>query len=321
MVNMEGATRANVWMSCECDVRRKDADTLGARRFVRTGNVSGDIKTYDPCAIVFGMFNCSAPTGLGEFHIDYDIEFYTPSPASAEDGGVVYANIESVAGTSRTLPFGTSWTVNSTLPIPDDVLVQTGQRLRLPEGKWGMVLYSEGTSTAADAKLTLTRSSTVLLSFLNFSTNQTAGAQQMLSMWHITVTSSNPALNTLDLIYNTPATSAISYSYMDIFPVADIASKVLKGIHRLIPQPRETRLSRLLKPLSVVDDKTELPSAVLVRCLFCEDPEPDHIGRNCPKNPRSGVLSLPTISPLDLPTASSSQLSMQRLPLRPPRGA
>lgn len=307
MVNMEGAQRSNVWMSTECVIRGRDADTLGKRRYIRTGNVEGDIKTYDFLAIVLGHFGTGTATSLGEIHIDYDVEFYTPTPATSEPGAFYWASISSTTGATRTSPMGDAPSITSTMPISDDELVRSGQLLNLPPGSWNITLMGVVSTTASGALMVPSygTGATERSSFQS-TANGIEANMQVLGVFIVDCTSSNINLNSMALIYSTPEVNGVSVFTVEIFPVPKIPP-ALKGIYQVVPKPSETRLGRALTrsikniaaPGKLVPQKVPQPSSSkpirpqLEECLFCHDPEPDHIGRDCPARTALKISALP----------------------------
>lgn len=62
---------------------------LGPRRYVRQGNVAGDVKTFDVAKLFVSTVNETGTSAIGKLYLDYDIEFFvpqnSPSPATAPD--------------------------------------------------------------------------------------------------------------------------------------------------------------------------------------------------------------------------------------------
>lgn len=77
--NKDSVTRV-VWKSWR--KRLNPLDLMGgmARKFVRTGNIAGDLKTYDATRIYIGSNNAvdSSAKPIGKYFIEYDVEFFDP---------------------------------------------------------------------------------------------------------------------------------------------------------------------------------------------------------------------------------------------------
>jgi hypothetical protein len=72
-----GATIAPVWEAVSMAASTKEMTALGPKKFVRSVNVAGDIKTYD-VAKFFLATNNGASTPIGKLFVEYDVEFFVP---------------------------------------------------------------------------------------------------------------------------------------------------------------------------------------------------------------------------------------------------
>jgi len=77
-VNTYGAVTNNVWNPHVMHLDPQTMMGLGPRRFIRTVNIPGDIKTYDVGQVFICTNNCANTNRVGKIFISYDIEFFLP---------------------------------------------------------------------------------------------------------------------------------------------------------------------------------------------------------------------------------------------------
>jgi hypothetical protein len=113
------------WKDIECPFDPESMHPMGPRKFIRTGAVPGDIKTYDVAN--FYLSTDGATTNvIGKLYVEYDVEFFdrivVPSAAGAEITSLFLRN------TSQTLSTGVATTVvfNSTQSNPLGIVNTTG---------------------------------------------------------------------------------------------------------------------------------------------------------------------------------------------------
>jgi len=51
---------------------------LGPRKYVRSGNVAGDVKTYDSAVVYVATNDCADASAIGKIWVSYDVDFYVP---------------------------------------------------------------------------------------------------------------------------------------------------------------------------------------------------------------------------------------------------
>jgi len=80
-----GTTVANVFMPFSCELDPDAMMGAGPRRWVRTGNLAGDIKTFDVGKLFVVSNNESGASAVGKLYVEYDVEFFGPqnSPVDA----------------------------------------------------------------------------------------------------------------------------------------------------------------------------------------------------------------------------------------------
>lgn len=75
---MRDAIEDVCWKNMELHFDPSAMMGLGPRRFVRTGNEAGDIKTFDVAVLNICTVNVTGGPNIGKLYLDYDIEFFIP---------------------------------------------------------------------------------------------------------------------------------------------------------------------------------------------------------------------------------------------------
>jgi hypothetical protein len=73
-----GAVTNVCWDKSKCYFKIGDLHALGAKRYVRTCNTAGDIKTFDSGKFYLSTNNQTSTATIGKLFISYDIEFFVP---------------------------------------------------------------------------------------------------------------------------------------------------------------------------------------------------------------------------------------------------
>lgn len=100
--------RSSVWAPSAISVSTKDAHQMVKQLFIRSRPIpTADMKTYD-CGLIMVGLNTPAAENPGELYVEYDIEFFTPSPRAPDEG----AQVLSLLPTNPT-PLASGTTTNS----------------------------------------------------------------------------------------------------------------------------------------------------------------------------------------------------------------
>jgi len=78
MVNHPGAITAALWEPVVFNCSVKDMHALGPRKFVRSGNLAGDLKTFDVGNFYVATNNLASSVAVGKLFVEYDVEFFIP---------------------------------------------------------------------------------------------------------------------------------------------------------------------------------------------------------------------------------------------------
>ncbi len=96
------------WKDIVCTLRPDSMFPLGPRKFIRSGNVAGDIKTYDAANFFLATVEMASAAAVGKLWVEYDVEFYIPNigatPGSESDTVSSYLHTASQAVTTG-VPF------------------------------------------------------------------------------------------------------------------------------------------------------------------------------------------------------------------------
>jgi hypothetical protein len=79
----QSASSTSVWDKCTNTSTISNLHKFGTQRYVRSGTVTGDIKTYDVGKLYVATANTpTSATNVGEVWVDYTIDFFTPQIAT-----------------------------------------------------------------------------------------------------------------------------------------------------------------------------------------------------------------------------------------------
>lgn len=87
LTNTRDAIEGPVYRGFECPLDPAAMHAIGPRKFVRSGNVPGDIKTFDVAAFFLGTIGEADTTEIGKLYVDYDVEFFVPQDSPNKDTG------------------------------------------------------------------------------------------------------------------------------------------------------------------------------------------------------------------------------------------
>jgi len=76
--NTAGSVAGPVWMSHSLLFNTNSLNSLGPRKFVRGGNVAGDLKTYDSGLLYVSVVNGAVTANIGKIWLEYEVEFFDP---------------------------------------------------------------------------------------------------------------------------------------------------------------------------------------------------------------------------------------------------
>lgn len=74
----KGAVEDAPWRDIVCPLNAGDMHSLGARKFVRNGNVAGDVKTYDAASMYVCTLEEANTNAIGKLWVHYDVELEVP---------------------------------------------------------------------------------------------------------------------------------------------------------------------------------------------------------------------------------------------------
>jgi hypothetical protein len=75
---MRGAIEGPSWTSFDYKVDIASTTSMGSRKYIRSVNVAGDIKTYDVGTLYVATIGQDNNDSVGKLFVDYDVEFFNP---------------------------------------------------------------------------------------------------------------------------------------------------------------------------------------------------------------------------------------------------
>jgi hypothetical protein len=80
-----GTVEDVVWKELCIELDPSAMNALGPRKYIRQGNVAGDLKTFDSAVLFVGSNDFSAQITTGKLWVSYDVEFFVPqnSPSTS----------------------------------------------------------------------------------------------------------------------------------------------------------------------------------------------------------------------------------------------
>jgi len=75
------------WKDIVTRLDPKAMHPMGPRKFIRDGNTSGDIKTFDVGTFFLATVDCGGTPGLGKLWVEYDVELFVPASSPAASAG------------------------------------------------------------------------------------------------------------------------------------------------------------------------------------------------------------------------------------------
>lgn len=78
LLAMRDAVDGSPWTSLDHKVDTSSMNSLGSRRYIRTTNVPGDIKTYDVGTLYLASKGQTDTAEVGKLFVDYDVELFNP---------------------------------------------------------------------------------------------------------------------------------------------------------------------------------------------------------------------------------------------------
>jgi hypothetical protein len=75
---MRGAIEGPSWSSFDYKVDIASTTSMGSRKYIRSVNVAGDIKTYDVGTLYVATIGQDNTDAVGKLFVDYDVEFFNP---------------------------------------------------------------------------------------------------------------------------------------------------------------------------------------------------------------------------------------------------
>jgi hypothetical protein len=109
--NLLGMVTTSCWNSMVLSCDRAAMMALGPRRFIRNGNIAGDLKTFDVMKLYVCTVNQANTATVGKLFVEYDIELFIPDSAPSiyptaptMDSMIVFPSAIVGAGTAGTQP-------------------------------------------------------------------------------------------------------------------------------------------------------------------------------------------------------------------------
>jgi len=135
MTTYEECVEDAPWKDIACQLKPEAMHPMGPRKYVRTGAVSGDIKTYDVANFFLAVVEMTGATGVGKLWVDYDVEFFVPQTESSSGQTSVSFLVSNdgsqalPAATENVLTMGAIQTngLGVTIPSPGNYLFPKGQ--------------------------------------------------------------------------------------------------------------------------------------------------------------------------------------------------
>lgn len=119
----------------------KALNKLGPSRYVRAGNVGGDLKTFDCGNLFCAVTDCADTSYVGRLFCEYEVELMTPQ--SGPNSGTLSSRASPVSE-SLASPLGTSLSVVGSLPI----WWESGTTFRIGAlGQWLVAMQAGGTGS------------------------------------------------------------------------------------------------------------------------------------------------------------------------------
>jgi hypothetical protein len=78
MSSYYGAVEDAQWRSIACHLDKPSMHPLGPRKFIRTGPVPGDLKTYDVGTFYLATTSTTDTNAVGRLWVNYDVELFIP---------------------------------------------------------------------------------------------------------------------------------------------------------------------------------------------------------------------------------------------------
>jgi len=73
------------WKSLSCRLRKESLQPIGPKKYIRSGNVAGDLKTYDGGKMLVCVQGQADTSVIGDLWVSYDIHLFVPQTES-QDG-------------------------------------------------------------------------------------------------------------------------------------------------------------------------------------------------------------------------------------------
>lgn len=153
-MNNYGAVADSCWAPFLCPLDVKAMMALGPRRFVRTTNLAGDIKTYDVASIFVCTNNQTSTSTIGKIYLDYEFEFFLPNNSPPNSQGTIHTswygnNAAQVFISGAPTSFG--WNLKFFDPLfiggPNDVFLPPAGTYRI----WGQLELADTLAEAVTA--------------------------------------------------------------------------------------------------------------------------------------------------------------------------
>jgi hypothetical protein len=143
----------------KCNLRA--LNSLGPRRYLRSGNVTGDIKTFDVGNYVNATEGQADASVIGFVYMRYKVKLFTPQGLVAP--GINYCSKIVAGGTiSNNNPMGTIPIHSGVLPVIISNPANTVTRLRIGiPGQWIVIINTTGTGQTGATYAAISASSSV----------------------------------------------------------------------------------------------------------------------------------------------------------------
>lgn len=155
--NTFGSEMKKCWEDCVVSLDPASMHAIGPRKFVRSGAVAGDVKTYDVGQVFVCSVNEADTTTIGSVFVEYDIEFFIPqnSPTSGASSASLY-----IGGAAQTFANNVAEIVDFDTIVADGLGIGavTGNGLFTPRSGNYLVQYSGTIANSANEATTVVAS-------------------------------------------------------------------------------------------------------------------------------------------------------------------
>lgn len=147
-----GAKEGSAWNDIECVLDPAAMNALGTRKFIRTGFVGTDIKTFDSGNFFMCTTEQVGTDVIGKLWVEYEVEFFTPQLASNSQLASASRNSFYTLTGAQTLTTGVAATVVYTTAVSNAIgLTNASGLFTLPNGAWKVSVQMNCSDATAES--------------------------------------------------------------------------------------------------------------------------------------------------------------------------